>query len=90
MNVDTIKDQLRSLRLPQASLMLETILEKRKTKTEISWLSLLLEAELDQRKDNAVEKESRAQAFLSAEASSSSIGVLTKSARASKSKNYLI
>ena len=56
MNVDTIKDQLKSLRLPQASLMLETILEKRKTKTDISWLSALLEAELDQRKDNAVEK----------------------------------
>jgi DNA replication protein DnaC len=56
MNVDTIKDQLKALRLPQASLMLETILEKRKTKTDIGWLSLLLEAELDQRKDNAVEK----------------------------------
>jgi DNA replication protein DnaC len=56
MNVDTIRDQLKALRLPQASAMLETILEKRKTKTDIGWLSQVLEAELDQRKGNAIEK----------------------------------
>lgn len=56
MTIDTIRDQLKSLRLPQAAEELETVLSKRKSKTDIQWLAELLECELDARKENAIER----------------------------------
>jgi len=56
MTIDTIRDQLKLLRLPHAALELENVLHDRKAKTDIQWLSKLLELELDQRKDNATER----------------------------------
>lgn len=56
MTIDTIRDQLKSLRLSHAALALENILGKNKSRTEINWLSELLEAELDARKENATER----------------------------------
>lgn len=56
MTVDTVRDQLKALRLPQAALELEAVLSKRKARTDIQWLSELLEIELDTRKDNAIER----------------------------------
>ncbi len=55
MTIDTIRDQLKALRLPQAANEIETILQKRKTK-DIQWLSELLTIELDTRRDNATER----------------------------------
>lgn len=56
MTLDTIRDQLKHLRLSHAARELDNILSKRKARAEIQWLSELLEAELDARKDNAVER----------------------------------
>jgi DNA replication protein DnaC len=56
--VDTIRDQLKNLRLPQAAAEIESVLAKRKVK-DVQWLSELLERELDTRKDNAVERRIR-------------------------------
>lgn len=55
MTIDTIRDQLKALRLPQAASEIETVLQKRKTK-DIQWLAELLAIELDTRKDNATER----------------------------------
>ncbi len=56
MTIDIIRDQLKTLRLPQAALELESVLSKRKNKTDIQWVSELLEMELDTRKENAIER----------------------------------
>lgn len=56
MTIDTVRDQLKSLRLSHAASELEEILSKRKTKSDITWLAELLEAELDGRKENAIER----------------------------------
>jgi DNA replication protein DnaC len=56
MTLDTIRDQLKILRLSHAARELEIILSKRKSRTDIQWLSELLEAELDARKQNATER----------------------------------
>lgn len=57
MTIDTLRDQLKALRLPRAAQELETILSKRKARTDLQWLSELLEVELDTRKDNAIERQ---------------------------------
>jgi len=56
MTLDTIRDQLKLLRLSHAARELDNILSKRKARAEIQWLSELLETELDARKDSAVER----------------------------------
>ena len=56
MTLDTVRDQLKLLRLSNVARELDNILSKRKARAEIQWLSELLEAELDARKDNAVER----------------------------------
>jgi len=56
MTIDVIREQLKNLRLPVASLELDSVLSKRKTKTDVQWLSELLEVELDARKDSAIER----------------------------------
>lgn len=55
MKVDTIRDQLKKLKMKTAAEELEDVLEKRKG-NDIGWLSDLLERELDGRKDNAIER----------------------------------
>jgi DNA replication protein DnaC len=56
MTIDTIRDQLKNLKLTHAASELETIVSKRKTTTEIKWLSELLEVEINARKSNAIER----------------------------------
>lgn len=56
MTIDTIRDQLKTLHLSHAARELETILTRRKSRTEVGWLSELLEMELDSRKQNAIER----------------------------------
>lgn len=56
MQMDVIREQLKQLRLPTASVELEMILEKRKLKSDIGWLSELLESEIGARKESAIER----------------------------------
>lgn len=61
--MDTIRDQLKQLRLPVASQELEALLQKKKKSTDVQWLSELLEIELDARKDNATERRIKRASF---------------------------
>ena len=54
MNVETIKTQLKSLRLATASRTIEEILAKHKKAVSLAWVAELLESELDGRKQNAL------------------------------------
>lgn len=56
MTVDVIRDQLKKLHLPAASLELENIIQRRKKSTDVQWLSELLTVELDVRHENAIER----------------------------------
>ena len=55
MNVETVKRQLRSLRLPAAARELEEVLLQHRKAVSLDWLSDLLSRELDARKQNAVQ-----------------------------------
>ncbi|HLE01320.1 MAG TPA: IS21-like element helper ATPase IstB [Bdellovibrionota bacterium] len=54
MDVETIRNQLKSLRLPTAARELEAVLTKQKKAVNVSWLSDLLERELDSRRESAL------------------------------------
>lgn len=54
MNIETIKSQLQSLRLPAACREINEILSKHKKAVNLSWLAELLEKEIDARKQNAL------------------------------------
>ncbi len=54
MNVETIKTQLKSLRLATASRDIDDILGKHKKAVSLEWVAELLERELDGRKENAL------------------------------------
>jgi DNA replication protein DnaC len=56
MTIDTIRDQLKSLRLSHAARELESAIAKSKGKASAQWLSELLEHELDGRKDSGIER----------------------------------
>jgi DNA replication protein DnaC len=56
MNIETIKQQLRTLRLSTAANELGTVLEKQKKPPAIEWFIELLERELDVRKERALER----------------------------------
>lgn len=87
MLIDTVRDQLKQLRMPVASAELETIIQKRKKNTDVQWVSELLSAELDARKDNAVEKESEKQDSRREEAWNNLIGNLIKNFLGKKLKS---
>lgn len=63
MQMDVIREQLKQLRLPSAMNELEMILQKRKVKSDIGWLSELLESELDARKQSALERRMKRASF---------------------------
>lgn len=54
MNIETVKTQLRSLRLSAAARELEAVLTQHKKAANLDWLSDLLTRELDARRDNAL------------------------------------
>ncbi|MFN7903876.1 MAG: IS21-like element helper ATPase IstB [Pseudobdellovibrionaceae bacterium] len=56
MQIETIREQLKLLRLPTASEGFESVLAERRIKSDFSWLSTLLELELNARKENALER----------------------------------
>src|SRR5690242_19766959 len=53
MNVETVKSQLKSLRLSAAARGLDDLLLKHRTAIKLDWLTELLQHELDARRDNA-------------------------------------
>src|SRR5579884_1363748 len=54
MNVETVKEQLKHLRLSTASREIDEILVKHKKAANLGWVSELLEKEIDARKENAL------------------------------------
>jgi len=54
MNVEILKTQLKSLRLPTASGEIDQVLSKHKRATNLEWLVELLEREIDARRENAL------------------------------------
>jgi len=54
--IETIREQLKMLRLPSAADGLESVLTGRRIKSDFGWLSTLLELELSARKENALER----------------------------------
>jgi DNA replication protein DnaC len=56
MNVETMKTQLSALRLATAAQELEGVIEKQKKAVSLSWVSELLERELDARKAKGLKK----------------------------------
>lgn len=56
MQIETIRNQLKSLNLKTAAENIEKVIEERKIKSEITWLSQLLEIELNRRRENAIER----------------------------------
>jgi len=54
--IDTIREQLKKLKLRTAAAELEEVLGNKKGSGDIKWLSTLLERELDTRKDAAIER----------------------------------
>src|SRR5437660_770419 len=59
MNITTIKNQLKALRLPTAREEIEEVLSRRKQAVELDWVSELLEREIDARKQRALERRIR-------------------------------
>lgn len=55
MNIETIKTQLKSLRLATASRTIDDILGRHKKAVNLAWVAELLESEIDGRKQNALE-----------------------------------
>lgn len=55
MNIETVKTQLKSLRLATASREIDQILGRHKKAVNLAWIAELLECELDGRKQNALE-----------------------------------
>ena len=54
MELETIRQQLRQLRLSTAANELDSVLDKSKKAIQLEWVSRLLERELDARKENAL------------------------------------
>ena len=54
MNVETVKAQFKSLRLPTAAKEIDDILTKHKKAANLTWVAELLEREIDTRKENAL------------------------------------
>jgi DNA replication protein DnaC len=55
MNVEAIKTQLKQLRLPTAAKQIEEVLNHHKKAVSLTWLSELLEQELDARKESSLQ-----------------------------------
>jgi len=53
-NIETVKAQLKNLRLPTASREIDEVLTKHKKAVNLTWLAELFERELDSRKENAL------------------------------------
>lgn len=63
MDIETIRAQLKTLRLPIAATEIDVVLSKHKKAVTISWLAELLERELDARKENALHARIKAAKF---------------------------
>jgi DNA replication protein DnaC len=63
MNVETIKTQFKSLRLPTASVEIDEVLNKQKKAVNLAWAVELLEREIDARKEKALKLRMRQAGF---------------------------
>jgi len=63
MNLETIRSQLRTLKLQTAAREIEEVLSRHKRAVELSWVSELLEREIDARKQRALERRIKRAAF---------------------------
>jgi DNA replication protein DnaC len=63
MDVETIRNQLKSLRLATAARELESVLTKQKKAVNLSWMADLLERELDSRRESALRTRIKAAKF---------------------------
>lgn len=54
MNIDTVTQQLRTLRLPTCAAEIADVLERERKAVNLSWLSTLLEREIDARQEKAL------------------------------------
>jgi len=63
MNLETIRSQLSTLKLRSAAREIEEVLSRHKRAVELSWVSELLEREIDARKQRALERRIKRAAF---------------------------
>jgi DNA replication protein DnaC len=63
MNIETIRSQLRELRLPSAAAELEGILSEQKKAVSLGWVSELLQREMDTRRENSLQARIKAARF---------------------------
>lgn len=56
MNAETVKTQLKSLKLSAAATELDEVLARHRSAASLNWLSELLEREIDARKERAIER----------------------------------
>ncbi len=63
MNLETIRSQLRTLKLQSAAREIEEVLSRHKRAVELSWVSELLEREIDARKQRALDRRIKRAAF---------------------------
>lgn len=63
MNIQTIKSQLRALRLSTAAKEIDEILTSNSTAPNLSWVCELLQRELDQRRENTIQSRIKACRF---------------------------
>ncbi len=63
MNIETIRSQLRELRLPAAATELEGVLSEQKKAVSLGWVSELLQREIDTRRENSLQARIKAARF---------------------------
>ena len=63
MNTQTIKDQLKTLRLGVAAVELEEVLSKHKSAVKLDWVADLFEREIDARKEKALQSRIKSAKF---------------------------
>lgn len=63
MDIETVRSQLKALRLGVAAAEIESVLSNHKKAVSLGWLGELLERELDARKENALNARIKAAKF---------------------------
>lgn len=63
MDIETLRAQLKILRLPVAATEIDSVLSRQKKAVAVGWLSELLERELDARKENALKSRIKSAKF---------------------------
>jgi len=88
MNVETVRSQLRTLKLHTAASELEEVLAENKKAVSLSWLSDLLEREVDARRERALMARIKRANFPEITTSRDLIGLLTRRSTRSRSVSW--